>query len=183
MSTKKSLAAFALTAGVVVAAWGPFVEPSADAGQTGPVPMTVSTTIAVACTATAPSAIPFGNYTTGQSAPLNTFVGIEITCPTSSALSPEPVTLQFQPVITGTASGYEMSKGGTGAAPFLTYKLCDTSCATGTVYGNNTPGPSISIISGTLAQNYELYAQIPGAQTPTASATAYSQRVNAYINY
>jgi hypothetical protein len=157
---------------------------AAEAQQVGPTPLTVSTTISGACTAVLVGGnINFGAYVTGTSSNLNGTTTFDITCPTSSFVAPQPVTMQFNPVLTGTAVGFEMSKGAAGAAPFLTYKLCDTSCTSGTVYGVNVAGPQISVNAGASAQTYTLFAQIPSGQNPTASATAYSQQVNAYVNY
>ena len=167
-----------LASGIAVIA---VLGPTAEAGQTGPVPLTVSTTIATPCTATSGAALSFPNYTSGQAAAVNAMMGIAITCPTSSMFSPMPVNLQFAP--TAPATAFEMSQGGSGAAPFLPYKLCDTSCSTGTVYGVNTAGPTVNVTSGSTAQVYELYGQIAGGLTPAVSALGYKQVVNGVVNF
>jgi len=171
-------AALIAAAGAVLAVTGP----TAEAGQTGAVVFTVQANVAAACTATSGGTFSFGNYTSGQAGALNGEMDVDITCPGSSNASPMPVTLQVKPIIVGAAVGFEMSQNGTGAAPYLTYQLCnDAACAT--PYGNNVPGPSVSEIGGASAQTYQLFGQIAGGQAPAASANPYQQTVNAFVNF
>jgi len=177
----KRTAALVVTAAAAVALTGP----TAEAGQTAAINFTVSAQVFASCTAAMPStAITFPNYTVAQAGADTALIDVDITCPGSTALLPDPVTIGLTPAVANGSVGFQLSSAGA-AGKYLNYQMCDNTlgCAGAGIYpASGAAGTSISVGSGALATNYSLLGSIAGGQSPTAGFT-YAQTIALVVNY